>query len=111
MKRLILAFWGLLASCGSGEAPKPPAAPPGMPPAAASGERAKDPICHMMVEKATALKHVHEGTAYYFCAQGCVQKFKADPKKHALACACGKVSKKCPCEHCGGHLGGCDCGK
>jgi Cu+-exporting ATPase len=82
-----------------------------MPASATTGDRAKDVICHMMVDKATATKHVHEGTAYYFCAPGCLEKFKTDPKKHSAPCSCGKSSAKCPCEHCGHHLGKCDCGK
>jgi Cu+-exporting ATPase len=82
-----------------------------MPPAATSGDRAKDPICHMLVDKATAIHETYEGTRYYFCADECLKKFKADPQKHAQNCVCSKVSKKCPCEHCGGRLGGCDCHK
>jgi len=38
---------------------------------------AKDPICGMQVEKATAAATFnHEGTTYYFCAPGCMESFK-----------------------------------
>jgi uncharacterized membrane protein YraQ (UPF0718 family)/YHS domain-containing protein len=38
---------------------------------------AKDPICGMQVEKATAAAtFTHEGTTYYFCAPGCMESFK-----------------------------------
>jgi len=41
---------------------------------------ARDPVCGMNVNPATA-KHVYEhgGKNYYFCCGGCVEKFKADP--------------------------------
>jgi len=40
---------------------------------------ARDPVCGMNVNPATA-KHVHEhyGKKYYFCCAGCVEKFKAN---------------------------------
>ena len=38
---------------------------------------AKDPICGMQVEKATAAAtYEHEGVMYYFCAPGCMDSFK-----------------------------------
>ena len=38
---------------------------------------AKDPICGMQVEKATAAAlFEHEGITYYFCAPGCMESFK-----------------------------------
>src|SRR5579863_9838257 len=44
---------------------------------------ARDPVCGMNVNPATA-KHIHEhaGKTYYFCCAGCVEKFKSDPAKH-----------------------------
>jgi P-type Cu+ transporter len=41
---------------------------------------ARDPVCGMNVNTATA-KHIHEhaGTKYYFCNPPCAEKFKADP--------------------------------
>ncbi|MCC6451419.1 MAG: YHS domain-containing protein, partial [Acidobacteria bacterium] len=42
-----------------------------------------DPVCGMTVEEATAVgTHTHNGIAYYFCSNGCVAKFKADPDKY-----------------------------
>ena len=43
---------------------------------------AVDPVCGMQVDPATAAhSHEHAGTRYYFCAAGCLQIFKADPKR------------------------------
>ena len=38
---------------------------------------AKDPICGMVVEKATALKSERGGRAYYFCSVGCQRTFES----------------------------------
>ncbi len=48
-------------------------------PAAASHgkEMAKDPICGMVVDKATALKSERGGRAYYFCSVGCQRTFES----------------------------------
>jgi Cu+-exporting ATPase len=45
--------------------------------------RAKDPVCGMTVDPATA-KHraEHDGRPYYFCSAGCRTKFLADPQKY-----------------------------
>jgi Cu+-exporting ATPase len=44
---------------------------------------AKDPVCGMSVDPATA-KHSaeHLGQTYYFCCNGCRTKFTSDPKKY-----------------------------
>jgi P-type Cu+ transporter len=42
-----------------------------------AGEKAKDPICGMMVDKATALKTERAGRAYYFCSVGCQRTFES----------------------------------
>ncbi|MFQ5619778.1 MAG: heavy metal translocating P-type ATPase, partial [Rhodospirillales bacterium] len=44
---------------------------------------ASDPVCGMTVDPATA-KHRwdYQGTAHYFCCNGCLEKFKADPDKY-----------------------------
>ncbi|MBS0252900.1 MAG: heavy metal translocating P-type ATPase [Proteobacteria bacterium] len=49
----------------------------------ASAHLAKDPVCGMSVDPATA-KHraEHEGKSYYFCSAGCRTKFLADPAKY-----------------------------
>jgi P-type Cu+ transporter len=43
--------------------------------AIASGEMAKDPICGMVIPKATALKTERSGRVYYFCSQTCLNTF------------------------------------
>lgn len=50
------------------------------PPAAAIHELAKDPICGMMVDKATALTTERSGRAYYFCSAACQRTFE-DPER------------------------------
>jgi Cu+-exporting ATPase len=40
-------------------------------------EHAKDPICGMMVDKATALKGERGGRVYYFCSVGCQRTFES----------------------------------
>jgi P-type Cu+ transporter len=39
----------------------------------------KDPICGMMVDKATALSAEREGEIFYFCSDHCRQKFLSTP--------------------------------
>jgi Cu+-exporting ATPase len=48
--------------------------------AIAVGERARDPICGMMVEKATALTSERGGRTFYFCSPACKQIFE-DPER------------------------------
>jgi Cu+-exporting ATPase len=43
----------------------------------AAKDLAKDPICGMVVEKATALKSERAGRAYYFCSVGCQRTFES----------------------------------
>src|SRR5437879_2499704 len=54
--------------------------------AASTVQLAKDPVCGMSVNPATA-KHTHEhgGKTYYFCAGSCAEKFKTDPQKYRKA--------------------------
>ena len=43
---------------------------------------AKDPVCGMSVDPATAKhKAEHAGAAYYFCSAGCREKFVAEPAR------------------------------
>lgn len=42
-----------------------------------SGELAKDPVCGMLVNKATALKSERAGRTYYFCSSGCRRTFES----------------------------------
>ena len=54
-----------------------------MPTRPASAELAKDPVCGMSVDPATA-KHSAEfaGKTYYFCCAGCREKFLAEPRRY-----------------------------
>ncbi|MDP1645372.1 MAG: heavy metal translocating P-type ATPase [Thiobacillus sp.] len=47
------------------------------PPGKAGKAMAKDPICGMLVDKATALKSERAGRAYYFCSVGCQRTFES----------------------------------
>jgi xanthine dehydrogenase accessory factor len=39
-----------------------------------------DPVCGMTVDVATARhRSVHEGTTYYFCSAGCLERFEQNP--------------------------------
>ncbi len=41
------------------------------------GDKAKDPICGMVVNKATALKSERGGRSYYFCSETCLRTFES----------------------------------
>ncbi len=42
--------------------------------------RSVDPVCGMAVDPDTAAgSHEYDGTTYYFCSAGCLEKFKNDP--------------------------------
>jgi len=46
----------------------------------------EDPVCHMRVDPKTArFEHQHQNKTYYFCCQGCRDKFRADPGKYLAA--------------------------
>jgi Cu+-exporting ATPase len=66
----------LIGGCDSGRDRSPT-------PAASPQAKAQDPVCAMMVDKATAKSHEHKGTTYWFCAQECLDKFVASPEKYA----------------------------
>ena len=40
---------------------------------------ARDLVCGMTVDPATAHRHDHDGTTYFFCSPGCRKKFAANP--------------------------------
>jgi xanthine dehydrogenase accessory factor len=47
---------------------------------------ARDPVCGMMVEIATAhFTSEYAGTTYYFCAAGCKRSFDKEPQKYVQA--------------------------
>ncbi len=68
-----------------------------------------DPVCGMSVSKGQS-KGTREanGITFGFCADGCLKKYDADPKKYAWGfCAC----KDCKCNHCAGKPERCACKK
>ena len=38
-----------------------------------------DPVCKMSVDRTRAKSAVYDGHAYYFCSQGCREKFEVGP--------------------------------
>jgi len=46
-----------------------------------------DPVCGMQVDAASPLRMDHRGTTYYFCAPGCLERFRADPEKYLVPAA------------------------
>src|SRR5882724_3759819 len=43
----------------------------------------KDPVCGMNVKPGSAAgTETYQGQTYYFCSQGCVAKFHADPSRY-----------------------------
>ncbi len=47
---------------------------------------AKDPVCGMEVDPATAAHRAEaEGQTYYFCSPGCKQTFEREPRQYAQA--------------------------
>jgi YHS domain-containing protein len=53
----------------------------------------KDPVCGMTVDEATALQAERDGKTYYFCCNGCRQKFLSNPSgtkpQGKSGCCCG----------------------
>ncbi|WP_370675042.1 heavy metal translocating P-type ATPase [Pleomorphomonas sp. PLEO] len=48
-----------------------------------NAQTVKDPVCGMTVDPATAkYRTEHGGATYYFCSEGCLTKFKADPQRY-----------------------------
>lgn len=57
---------------------------------------AKDPVCGMDVEEATAAgKSEYQGQTYYFCSPGCKRSFDKDPEQY--------LGKSQQSAHGGGH--------
>ena len=50
---------------------------------ASNKSEAKDPVCGMTVDRASAAGSVdHAGRTYYFCSQSCVEKFRTAPERY-----------------------------
>ena len=44
--------------------------------------QAKDPVCGMTIDSATAAgSSTYQGATYYFCSAGCKKQFDANPSK------------------------------
>jgi Cu+-exporting ATPase len=46
---------------------------------ATQAERARDPVCGMLVDPGGPLRQVHEGITYHFCSEKCLGRFRSDP--------------------------------
>ena len=46
-------------------------------------EKAKDPVCGLMVDKDPNLSTNYKGETYYFCSKADMEKFKKEPEKYA----------------------------
>jgi Cu+-exporting ATPase len=52
-------------------------------PSRPASESFLDPVCGMTVSPARAAgRHEHQGTTYYFCGKGCLERFRNDPEKY-----------------------------
>jgi len=75
------------------------------------GAELHDPVCGMHVTPASEHHHLYAGSNYYFCCNGCREKFTADPERYlhphkqpeAVACptgVCGSDSQAYVCPMC-----------
>ena len=63
--------------------------------AEATSSLAKDPVCGMSVDPATARhKAEHDGETFFFCSAGCREKFVADPARFLAAPAHAPASPR-----------------
>ena len=46
-------------------------------------EKARDPVCGIMVDKDPNLSANYKGETYYFCSKADMDKFKKEPDKYA----------------------------
>jgi YHS domain-containing protein len=95
---LSLVAAAALTACGGSQAPVPaaPAASDAVPAASAPaaqdvkapgeakvGDKTTCPVMkHPFVVTESSPKFEYEGKTYYFCCPGCIERFKADPKKY-----------------------------
>ena len=45
-------------------------------------EKAKDPVCGLMVDKDPKLSNSYKGETYYFCSKADLEEFKKNPDKY-----------------------------
>lgn len=48
-----------------------------------ASEKAKDPVCGIMVDKDPNLSANYKGETFYFCSKADMEKFKQEPEKYA----------------------------
>ena len=112
MKHALMAIFAVAFAAGCSEGQPEPAKTPTDSHAherKVDGDKVTDVVCGMTVDKGT-LKVEHANADYYFCAQTCVDKFKANTAKYAKACTCKGNMDGCACDHCAGKRVPCDCG-
>ena len=74
MKKRVLIIIGVVllilavAAAAQNKAPKP--------------EKARDPVCGLMVEKNPDLSAAYQGETYYFCTKRDRDEFKSNPQKY-----------------------------
>ncbi len=62
---------------------------------AGGGPAARDPVCGMSVDPATApARYEHEGRVFSFCSSGCAEAFRADPARFLGASARGRPAPR-----------------
>jgi YHS domain-containing protein len=76
MRRRIFAMMAIsvltMAVFAAGQSLQPRKAP----------DKAKDPVCGLMVDKDPKLSTNYKGETYYFCSKTDLDKFKKEPEKY-----------------------------
>jgi YHS domain-containing protein len=82
----------LLTGAGLPSAPDPPQ----------DRNTVKDPVCGMSVKPADArFKSEYQGKTYYFCSEGCKQKFDKEPARYAAPKQSGQAEQSARDPVCG----------
>ncbi len=81
MRRTILAV-ALVASFSLSLAPEVLGQEQNRKEAPRTTEKAKDPVCNMIVQKDPKLSSKYEGETYYFCMKADMLAFNIDPDKY-----------------------------
>jgi Cu+-exporting ATPase len=53
-----------------------------------------DPVCGMTVPRDSPRRFAFDGETYFFCSDGCLKKFSADPRKYVAASAVPVIAVK-----------------
>ena len=66
---------------------------------------ARDPVCHMEVDEASALRVERDGQTFYFCSPHCREKFLAEPTPPTTSCCSAEpISSPPPAEGSGPYI-------